>query len=165
MAGTSRSGQQHFVEATPTIEASSAYSAGDSIGAAVISLAGATAGDGGTGSETHGGMIQSVILTDLGKQSAEIDVVFFDVNPSNTTFTDNAALDVDDVDLLNIVGVAAVTTWKDFSDNSVGQILNLSIPFVLEDGGNTLYAALVSRGTPTYASTADLTLRVGVLAG
>jgi len=178
MAGTSRSGQQHFVEATPTIEASSAYSAGDSIGAAVISLAGATAETGGltaaevreaagwgTGNETHGGMIQSVILTDLGKQSAEIDVVFFDADPSQTTFTDNAALDVDDADLLNIVGVAAVTTWKDFSDNSVGQTLNLAIPFVLEDGGNTLYAALVSRGTPTYASTADLTLRVGVLAG
>jgi len=165
MAGTSRSEQQRFVEATPTVGSGAAYTAGDSIGAAAIPLSGATAGDGGTGTETHGGMIQSVILTDLGKQSADIDVFFFDVNPSNTTFTDNAALDVSDIDLLNIVGVAAVTDWKALSDNSVGQMLNLSIPFVLEGGGNTLYAALVSRGTPTYASTADLTLRVGVLAG
>lgn len=144
---------------TPTIE-TDAYVAGDLIGTK-LSFANAVRGVGGGSNET--GLLQSVIITDLAKQSANLDVVFFDTNPSNTTFTDNAAFDPHDTDLLTIIVVVAVTDWKDFNDNSIGQTLNLAIPFDL-GGDTTLYAAIVSRGTPTYASTSDLTVRVGILA-
>ena len=108
-----------------------------------------------------GGMIQSVVITDLAKQSIAKDVVFFDTDPSGTTFTENSALDIDDTDLLNVIGIAPVNNWFGFSDNSIGQALNLAIPFQ----GGTLYAAIVERGAPTYASTSDLTIRVGLLPG
>ena len=152
---------QRYVENTPTIE-TSIYASGDLVGTK-IELAEAVDGDTNQ-SGTVGGLIQSVVVTDLGAQSADLDIVFFDADPSNTTFTDNAAFDVHDTDLLNIVGVAQITTWVALSDNSVGQALQLAIPFVL-DSGHSLFAAIVSRGTPTYVSTSDLTLRVGVLQG
>ena len=144
-----------ILEGTPTVD-TSAYASGDLIGDDKITLGDAVISRG------YGGLIESVVITDLGKQSASIDVVFFTSDPSGTTFTDNAALDIADTDLVKIVGVAAVADWYAFNDNSVGQVLNLALPFVLRDDEN-LYAALVSRGTPTYASTSDLTLRVGVL--
>lgn len=153
---------QKYVEATPTIT-TSAYATGDLVGTAVIQLTDAVEGD-ALQKGTVGGLIQSVIITDLASQSAALDVIFFDANPSNTTFTDNAAFDIDDLDLVNIIGFAQVTSYAAFADNSVGQDLQLAIPFVL-DTSNILYAAIVSRGTPTYTGTTDLTIRVGILRG
>lgn len=157
MTGTAHSQMLRYVEATPTID-TSAYAAGDLIGSAVIELENAVGGD--TGSALVGGLVQSVVVTDLSKQSANLDVVFFDADPTNTTFSDNDAFDPDDADILNIFGTAAVIDWSDFNDNSEGQTLNLAMPFVL-DSGSSLWAVLVSRGAPTYSATA-LTLRVGV---
>ena len=137
-----------YIEQAVTVEASPNYSSGDLVGG-LLTLSTAA----------FGGLIQSVIITDLAKQNIAKDVVFFDTNPENTTFTENAALDIDDADLVDVLGVAAVDTWFSFSDNSVGQALNLAMPFV----NTPLYAAIVERGAANYASTADLTIRVGIL--
>lgn len=145
-----------IVEDTPVVEATPDYAAGDLMGGKIV-LTRAVRGSG-----AHSGVIQSVIITDLAKQSVNIDVLFFDADPSNSTYTENAAFDVDDADLLNLVGVAAVNDWSDFSDNSVGQALNVGIPFHLNTG-TTLYAVMVTRGVHDLASTSDLTLRIGIL--
>ena len=158
MAGAAK--QQHYVEQTITAEAA-AYATGDLIGGAVIELVGAVPGDAGQAG-SQGGIIQSVIITDLAAQTANIDVVFFDANPTNTAFLDNSAFDVHDTDLRDVIGVVAITDWKSFSTNSIGQAMNVVLPFTL-DSGSTLYAALISRGAPTFASTTDLSLRVGIL--
>ena len=142
-----------FIEQAVTVEAA-AYATGDLVGG-LLTLSGAFVG--------YGGFIQSVVITDLAKQSIGKDVVFFDANPSNTTFTENSALDINDTDLLNVIGVAPVLDWFGFSDNSVGQALNLAMSFRL--AGADLYAAIVERGAPTYASTSDLSIRVGILPG
>ncbi len=144
----SRQGGIWYIEQAVTVQASPNYSAGDLVGGKLE-----------LSDRAFGGLIQSVVITDLAGVNIDKDVVFFDTNPSNTTFTENAALDINDADLVNILGVAAVDTWFSFNDNSVGQALNLAIPFV-----NTgLYAAIVERGTANYASTADLSIRVGIL--
>jgi len=148
-----------FIELTPTVD-TSAFASGDLIGAAALVFNNATSGD-SSSAGTRGGVIQSVVITDLAKQSANLDLVIFDANPSNTTFTENSAFDPHDTDILNIIGVVAITDWKAFSDNSAGVANNLAIPFIL-DTGNVLYGALVSRGAPTYAAT-DLTIRLGII--
>ena len=111
----------------------------------------------------NGGLIQSVVISDLAGVSITKDVVFFNRDPSNTTFTENAALAINDTDLLNVIGVAQVADWFAFSNNSVGQALNLAIPFVIRDSDASLFAAIVERGTANYVSTADLSIRVGIL--
>ena len=145
--------------ATPAVDTSQ-YSDGDLIGAAEIALPVAVRGD---GLRTASGIIQAVIVTDLADNSANIDVYFFDRELANTTFSDNAAWDVSDVDLLTLIGVANLTDHRSLSDNSNSQLLNLGLPFVLPATSATLYAVLVSRATPTFGTSSDLTLRVAIL--
>lgn len=148
-----------YVDSTPTVSASSAYTSGDSVGGKIsLSLA--------ILPSTRSGMIHQVVVTDLGAQTVDTDVIFFDSDPSGTTFTDNAAFDCADADLVKIIAVVPLTLHKDFNDNGVSLPAvgdNLNIPFVLDAGETTLYAHLVTRGTPTYASTSDITLRVGIV--
>ena len=158
MPGRKTGGFTKIVTVTPTIQATPDYASGDLIGGKMSFTGAVRYNDLVAGT----GLIQSVVITDLEKQSVAIDIVFFDVDPTNTTFTDNAAFDIDDTDLLTIIGVAAVTDWKAFNDNSVGVALNMAMPFNLGTG-TTLYGALVSRGAPNYGSTSDLTVRVGIL--
>lgn len=156
MTEQSVGGFTKIVELTPTVEATPDYATGDLIGGK-LEFTGAI-----RRKFTNTGIIQSVIITDKAKQSINIDVLFFDTDPSNTTFTENGVLVVHDTDLLNLVGVAAVTDWKNFSDNSMGQALNLGIPFKI-DTNFSLWAAMVTRGAHNLASTSDLTIRVGIL--
>lgn len=139
----------------PTVSVSPAYTAGDSIGGK-ISLANAVRAAG------LGGTISSVVISDKGKQSAPIDVVFFIADPSNSTFTDNGALTINDTDLIQIIGVVPISSWSSFVDNSVGYSNGLGIAFKIATG-TTLYACLVNRGTPTYTATTDIQLTVGII--
>ena len=144
----------NILEATPVIT-TGIYASGDLIGA-LIELTNAVTDPG------RGGVIEAVSLTDLGNQSDNIDVIFFDTEPTATTFTDNAALDINDADLLNLIGFEQITSYAAFADNSLGRgEADRKMPFAIP-GGTSLWAALVSRATPTYVSVADLTLRVAV---
>ena len=147
-----------FAETAAVVD-TNIYAAGDLVGG---KLTYSNFAESGVAGSLAGGIIQSVVITDLAKQSTNKDVIFFDTDPSNTTYTENAALDVDDADLLNIIGVAQVTTWVDFGDNSVGQVLGLEMPFAIS-AGTSLFAAMVERGTPTFGATGDISVRVGVL--
>ncbi len=152
-------GHTQIVQATPVCNITAPYASGDLIGGKLTLTDAARFGDKlrpGTG------IIQSVILTDLAKQSADLDVVFFDSDPSATTFTDQAALDIDDADLVKIIGVASVTSWAAFADNSAGQLLNVGLAFDLGQA-TSIFAAIVSRGTPSFASESDLRLRTFIL--
>ncbi len=51
-----------------------------------------------------------------------------------------------------------------FSDNAMGSALDLAMPFVLPSDKASLFAAIVERGTADYASVADLTLQVSIMA-
>lgn len=143
------------VTSAPTIS-TSAYAAGDNIGG-LISLASAVRVSGGSG------VINTVVVADKALQNSALDVVFFAANPTNTTFTDNAALTVHDTDLLTIVGhiSVAASDYTSFADNSVATSKNNGLAFKLTSG-TTLYAAIVCRGTPTYAATSDIKLIVKI---
>ena len=56
-----------------------------------------------------------------------------------------------------------VTTWVSHAANSIGQAENLAKPFVVTADPFVLYAAIIERGAPTYASVADLNIKVGIL--
>jgi len=135
-----------------------AYAAGDLVGGkATINLPPWTLQPGAAF------LIQSVGLVDQASQRAPIDFVFFNDDPVGTTFTENAALDIADNDLLKVAGFAALSTYAAFADNSFGQYVGPAIPVILARGATKLYAAGVCRGTPTYAATTDLRLRVGII--
>ena len=108
-----------------------------------------------------GGILQTVVLHDLDAQDASLILIIWDLDPSSTTFTNNSVLDIADADLPNVVAKVRISNldYDDFSDNSIGEVDNLSIPL----RGNLLYAALVSDGaTPTYTAN-GLSMSLGLL--
>lgn len=149
-------GKSNVVTAAVPGVVAAAYATGDLIGTK-ITLAEAT-------QEARTGVIMSVVLVDQAKQNAAVDVIFFGADPSATTFTDNGALDMADADALNICGGVkiAATDYFDFADNSFANPAAKAIVFKLALG-QTLFAALVSRGSPTYVAASDLQLSVGIL--
>ena len=90
--------------------------------------------------------------------------MFFDSNPSATTFTNNAALDIADSDIDRIIGVVSVaaTDYAAFSDNSVATVKGIAMPYQCVEDEGTVYVAFVSRGTPTYALR-ELSCSIGTL--
>ena len=122
-----------------------AYAAGDLVGTK-LTLANAYP------VESKEPYLHSITVQDLDSQAAELDFVFFDADPSGTTFTNNSALDIADADLPKIIGFATLTAsdYCAFADNSVGTVGNLGI--ACKPAVNTLYCAIVARGTPTYSA-------------
>jgi hypothetical protein len=122
------------------------YASGDLLGVK-LTLTNAIRVSGGSG------LLQSIILHDLSNQKGALDVVIFDSDPSGTTFTNNAAFDVADADIVKIIGVVSIipSDYIGFADSSVATKSGLAIPVAVAAGRN-LYACVVSRGTPTYTA-------------
>lgn len=137
-----------------TVSTSPAYSTNDNIGGK-LTMTGLV---GGTGQ----GLLQQVELVDQAAQNSAIDIYFFNADPSNTTFTDNGAMDIADADMAKIIGVVSIAAadYKAGADNSFAIVkgVNLLIPSL----SRIVYGALVSRGTPTYVATTDLALKLFV---
>lgn len=141
------------LSATPTVSTSPAYSLKDAIGG-VMTFSNAVRASGGTA------RIETVQVADKGQQMAPLDLVLFDRNPGSGTFTDNAAADPTDTELGYVVAVIPVGSYADFNDNSVASA-PVGVSVVLN--GTDLYGVMVSRGTPTYASTSDVTVTLTIL--
>lgn len=160
-AGENHTGQMggHTVALSPSsgpVCDTSIYASGDLIGG-LLTFANAARIAAGSGT------IQGVVIGDLAKQDAAIDIVFFNANPDGTTFTDQAPLDIADADIPKIIGVMKVlaSDYSDFNDNSVATKAPFGLPFKLASG-TSIYACLVCRGTPTYASASDLTPKIKI---
>jgi hypothetical protein len=144
------------VRVTPAID-TAIYASGDLIGGKLTLSNACPLGQ-------SGGLITDLVLVDQDNEKSAIDVVFWRKNPSNTTFTDQAPFDCHDTDMLELVGVVSIAAadYVSFADNAVATKESLALAFVPEDG-RTLYACLVSRGTPTYTAATDLQLIVTVI--
>jgi hypothetical protein len=142
------------ISATPTINTSE-YTDGDLVGTKLTFR-----------TRQNKGYIQCVNITDLADNEATPDLVIFDANPSNTTFTNNSAFDLNDSDIDNIVpgGVIsfASTDYYSFNDNGLLSKNDLKIPYSTSDG--ILYGCLVIRENgKTYSTTSDLTVEISVM--
>jgi len=152
LAFAQSSGPTRCFSATPVVD-TSAYATGDLIGGKLTFSPPAGTSYQGTG------YIVSVSITDKADQAVDLELVLFHTNPSSTTFTDQAAFDPADADLAyvsSVIALASSTTFFTYNDNGVHFLGSLAIPFK----GKTLYGALVSRGTPTFAAASDVTVTV-----
>jgi len=160
MAKPVKVGDIQAIEVTPTVTAG-AYSANDFVGGKMtfsnaVSL-------GGQGEFGGGGVSVSAVVTDEGKQNAALTLVLFDADPTGTTVTDNGAATVADADLAKIIGTVSLSTYVSFADNSVTSSGALGLPFKLALSANDLYGFLMTTGTPTYTSTSDIVVKLGIL--
>lgn len=143
---------QTVVTVTQTVTASSAYASGNCVGA-LITIANAAASSGGSGT------ILAAVVDCLSAQTTQMDLIFFDSDPSSgSTITDKTALAIAAAGSPKAIGVNHITDWTSLGTPSLGQGQNQPIPFSIPSG-TTLYAVLVTRATPTFAATGDITVR------
>lgn len=141
------------ISQTPTITAG-AYSANDAVGGKLTFAGAAIAG-------AQTGAIRAVVLQDKAKQAIAADLVLF--NADFTPTADNAAFAPSTTDLAKIIGVIPLPSanYSSFNANGV-QTVQCDLPFELAEGSTAIYGQLVTRGTPTYAATSDLTIALVV---
>ena len=108
------------------------------------------------------GVIQTVIVHTRDALSAPYDVLFFNADPVNSTFADDATINVAAADQPALVGVAQCTTVISCGTLKAVQAANVALPFKLA-AGTTLYAVVVARGPATYTTANGVTLNAAVL--
>lgn len=143
------------ISVTPTITAG-AYSAGDAVGGLLtFALA--------VNEFVRTGRIVNVAVIDKAGESADIDLFLFDATFTPTA--DNAAWPTTSPAEAfigsNCIGVVSVVSG-DYAAYSGGTmaVVEVDMPIVL--ASTTLYAQAVTRDTPTYAATDDLTFRLTI---
>ena len=142
-------GEDIIITQTPEVSAG-AYSANDAVGGE-LTFANAARASG------LGGIIKQVIFIDDAGQDAETELWLFDT--TITDVTDNAAFAQTEAELHTVVGIISTSdgTWRASGTPSVCCVeCSLSYTCV----GTSLFGQLVTRGTPTYAATDDVTVRI-----
>ena len=138
-----------------------AYTTADAVGGRLEFDNAATHGIGGK----FGAILESVVITDLADQGASVslDLVLF--TEAFTATADNDAFDLADGEDTIVLAVIKVSDYSSFNDNGVYTKTGIGLPIKLTGGDGKLYGQLIARGAPTYASTSDLTVTLGIVRG
>jgi len=134
---------------TPTVTASSAYTANDVVGGLL------------TFSGLRNGTLQAITICDNGGDAVDYLLVLFESAP--TSIDDHATFDIADADLRLIIYQDSLTSSSNrqaFTDNSYNYLYGLSVP--IWSAGGTVYGFLITTSTPTYAATSDITVTLQV---
>lgn len=146
--------QYQEVTITPTTD-TSAYGSGDQIGSK-LTVTGPSSGSG------SGCRIEKVVVVDKASQKSNLKIWLFNDDPTVAS-ADQAAANVSDTELVSkCIGVIAVSGSTDYADLSAASVATVKPDLVVKPkaGTNTLYALVVSGGTPTYTSASDLTIKL-----
>jgi hypothetical protein len=139
----------------------SAYSAGDVVGG-VLTFSNALNGLGQA-------VIQSLTLRSKSVQTAGFKLYVFSANPSNTTWTDNAAPSLNAADLPSLLGVYSLTTADSglgtmtiYNLDGIGKTVEVN-DLSVNTPARDLYGVIVTTGTPTLTTATDLTVNFSTL--
>ncbi len=139
-----------IVDVTPTIT-TVIYVANDMVG-----------GEMAFAIKSQSGVVQSLVVTDLDEEDAALELHLFRKSVTPAADHDAAAF-TDAEGKASAIGVIVIPAadYIDAGGYSIATIENLGINY--ENDSGTLYGYVVTRGTPTYGSTSDLTFKLGVL--
>ena len=152
VGGIGITSQGTTITQTPTISAG-AYVANDNVGG-LLTFANAARLAGG------GGVIKDVAIIDDAGQDAELELWLF--NQVFTPGADNAAWAPVEAELHNIVNVISTTEGTYFLGGTPS-VCSIEIAKRFDCLGTDLFGRLVTRGTPTYVATDDLTVKLLLL--
>ena len=142
------------VDATPTITAG-LYTLGAAVGG-LLTFASVVHASG------NGGRITDVVVIDKSAQEAPLELVLFD--RAFTPTADGSLFAPSNADLAHSIGVIPILPqdYTRFSANSMAWIRNVNKAFTAVGTAN-IYGQLVTRGTPTFSSVSDITIRLTVV--
>lgn len=133
----------------PPLTQSSAYTAGNLVGGLITLLKTMV-----TSRHPGAGVLQSISLNFKDAQTAEFDVYGFRANPSSSTWTDKATPSINAADVFKVRPPIKLTT----AASGLGTHTSYGTDAVARaalNGSTTDYFAIVTTGTPTFASTTD----------
>lgn len=106
-------------------------------------------------------ILQSIVVQDPDDQGIGIDLIFFNANTA--LGTENSAPDIDDTELLTVIGRVQVGagSFYDLGANRVACVYGIGLPMKAGTGGS-IWMAGIARGAPTYAG-GHLYIKLGVL--
>lgn len=145
---------QFMVTATPTID-TNIYASGDLIGDKMTFTFPDKWKDHPTGS------VFGVDILDKDKQGVNVTLILFSTNPTNSTFTNNAALAIHATDLPYATVKIPITSHVSFSANGISYSDNIK-KLLQGTPDGLVYGVIQSNGTPTYTTTTSLTVRLFV---
>ena len=149
---------------TPTVD-TSAYAANDCIGT-LIEITHSGAGLNGPVNDRSGsGKISRATLYDKASQiqTHAIQAYIFKDNPTSSTFTDQAAFNINDADLTKLECVITFDTanGSEFGSSSANQMIQrINLGITYETSTDSLYVDFKAIGTPTFGSSSDLSMRL-----
>ena len=141
-----------IIAVAPTVTAG-AYSAKDAVGGE-ITFANAVRASAGTA------ILNTVTIVDKSQAAAGLELWLF--HTTITEAADNAAFDISDAELATCVGVVPISTadYYQIADNEVACVRGVGLEF--KCAATSLFGQLKCTGTPTYASTSDLTVVLAI---
>ncbi len=155
LAGTlGVAGQSVDVAATPAVTAGAAYAAGNQVGG-LLTFANAVR------AATLSGVLASLRLSCRDVQTTAFRIYLFTANPTGSSWADKTAPAIAAADIPFLAGVYTLSA----ADSGLGThtLYNLDgIGKVLQCATTSLYGVLVCVGTPTFGSTSDVTVAVGI---
>lgn len=147
------------IQVVPSLAVStSIYASGDIVGGK-LTLPNAVRVSGGTG------MIQSIMVIDQDNQKPVFDLLIFDRDPSNGTYSDNGAFTIHASDapfLIRRISVSA-GDWTTIGGIGIADLDALGRT-INANSGTSLYGLIILNGsTPTYTASTKLTIKIGIL--
>jgi len=134
---------------TPTITAG-AYTAGQEVGGLM------TFAVGGAGS----GILESISVTCKSVQTTPLKLYIFDTNPTNSTWTDHSTPAINALDVPFVKGVfSLLNPDSGLGTHTIWNLDGIAASFI----GSNLYGILVTVGTPTFASTSGIIVKLGIV--
>lgn len=152
-------GNSKLITPSITVSTTPAYSSGDAIGGKItftnafrIATAGATA------------VVESLMVLDRANQKPAFNLIIFDSDPSAATITDNAAFaySTDDLKVLGRIPVAT-TDYVTYNSKAIATIRGIGLVVTAAGASSSLWGAIVTTSTPTFAATTDFQIRLGLL--
>jgi hypothetical protein len=111
--------------------------------------------------------LQSFVVLDPAKQNQPLDVIFFSQKPASSG--DGVAFNPSASDLANCLGSASIlaANYSAFSANSVATAPNIRLKLKpskasASQSNTSVWAVVVSRGTPAYGAANNLTIVLGL---
>lgn len=157
------------VQVAQTVTAS-AYSAGNALGG-LMTIANAARVSGSAGNSGTGGIVTGMQLNSKAIQSAvQVDVFFFDANPTGSTCTDKSAFVISNADFDKVVGIMTIPStpangagW--FGATTTGSVAIPTYFPVTYDlaSATSIYACAVVRAAITPGSTSDISFKFNIL--
>jgi hypothetical protein len=108
--------------------------------------------------------LMSISIHDKAKQNAPFDLLFFSAEPATGTYTPNDAFTLHDTDGTLFIGHVSIlaTDYADAVASSVATKRNIGLQMEADTDAH-LYVIGVVRGTPDYATTGDLIIKLNFL--